>query len=775
VNLKRFDSRGGLLRKYALVLGIAITSALVISGLFDLSFALREQTSAVSRLQSEQIRTSSAEIQRFISEARQQVEWAIPPAGLSATEATGLRLVSYQRLQRQFRAAMEVRYLDPDGREQLRVSQLSPNVVGSGEDYSNRPEFLAARSGGFYYSPVYFLQGSEPYMKVAAAEPPPRGGVTVADINLKLIWDVVGHIAVGKRGYVFVVDDAGQLVAHPDLSMVLRKTDLEEWPQVRAALNGEEFHEGFGAVYRGLRVPWAFSTHQRIDPPGWYVIGEQPLEEAFESLYGALARTALLFVWGLALTVIASFALASRMVTPIRALQTSAARIASGALNERVSVSTGDELEALANEFNHMAERVEEAHTGLEHQVTVRTQELADALEELEERSHELAEVSHRKSAFLAHLSHELRTPLNAIIGFSEVLSRQMYGPLNEKQLEYLDDILSSARHQLKLITGLLDIAKIENDEMALDLSRFSLVDALQSGLTMVREAAHRGQVTLGLEVAPGLDEVEADEGKVREIVVNLLSNAVKFTPPGGRVLVATREIDGEIQVAVRDTGIGIAPEDQGRIFDEFQQVTRRGAPRTEGTGLGLALTRRLVELHGGRIWVESELNAGSTFTFTLPLRTPDAPPDPHVRLPTPASARDVEPALGKSERAKVLVVDDDPHAVSLVDAVLRPQGYEVIGALSGDEGIELIRRERPGLVILDLGMPGTDGYAVVEWLRSEPDLAQIPVLVLTGERRDSVDRARLNGRISELVQKGDFTWPGFASLVQNYYGKRAA
>jgi len=216
-------------------------------------------------------------------------------------------------------------------------------------------------------------------------------------------------------------------------------------------------------------------------------------------------------------------------------------------------------------------------------------------------------------------MSHELRTPLNAIIGFSEVLGQKMFGDLNAKQTEYVNDIVGSGRHLLALINDILDLAKVEAGRMVLDPAAFSLREALGSGLTMVRERASGHGIELSLAVADDLDIITADERKIRQVVFNLLSNAVKFTPDGGQVGISAARIGDEIQVSVRDSGIGIAPGDQSALFREFAQ-TDDGRRAAEGTGLGLALTKRLVELHGGRIWVESAVGSGSTFTFALPV-----------------------------------------------------------------------------------------------------------------------------------------------------------
>jgi len=238
---------------------------------------------------------------------------------------------------------------------------------------------------------------------------------------------------------------------------------------------------------------------------------------------------------------------------------------------------------------------------------------------EIEDKSRQLEVASQHKSEFLANMSHELRTPLNAIIGFSEVLGERMFGELNEKQDEYLKDIHASGQHLLSLINDILDLSKIEAGRMELELTDFDLPTAIDNALMLVRERAGRRGITLQMRVDSQLGQIRADERKVRQIVLNLLSNAIKFTPEGGRIEVLAAPKNGFVEVSVSDTGVGIAPEDQETVFEEFRQVGT-AAKKVEGTGLGLTLCRKFVELHGGKIWVESELGAGSTFTFTLPL-----------------------------------------------------------------------------------------------------------------------------------------------------------
>jgi len=247
----------------------------------------------------------------------------------------------------------------------------------------------------------------------------------------------------------------------------------------------------------------------------------------------------------------------------------------------------------------------------------------ARLFQEIEDKSAQLEAASRHKSEFLANMSHELRTPLNAIIGFSEILAEKMFGDINEKQTEYLEDILESGRHLLSLINDILDLSKIEAGRMELEATDFDLPSAIDNALILVRERASRRGITLGRTIDERLGTIVGDERKVKQVLLNLLSNALKFTPEGGRIDVGAR-LDGEMaEVSVTDTGIGIAPTDQEAVFEEFRQVGTADK-KVEGTGLGLALSRKFIELHGGRIWVTSEVGHGSTFTFTLPVRRED-------------------------------------------------------------------------------------------------------------------------------------------------------
>jgi len=284
------------------------------------------------------------------------------------------------------------------------------------------------------------------------------------------------------------------------------------------------------------------------------------------------------------------------LIGPIQRIGSRLAAIAYGDFSGRVDVRNRDELGVLGANVNTMNEELKRLYRDLE-------------------------TASRHKSEFLANMSHELRTPLNAIIGFSQVLQQRLFGDLNAKQEEYVADILSSADHLLALINDILDLSKVEAGQVELEIAPFSLRESLERGVVMVKERATRGGVDLGLAIDESVGVVTADERRIRQVVFNLLSNAVKFTPAGGTVEVRSAQLNGEVRISIADTGPGIAPEDQERIFEEFQQ-TDVGLQQREGTGLGLALSKRLIELHGGRIWVESAPGEGSTFTFAIPAET---------------------------------------------------------------------------------------------------------------------------------------------------------
>jgi signal transduction histidine kinase len=785
--------RGRLFRKYLLLILSLVTTVLLASSAISLYFSYQENKAALASVQHEKAVSAASRIEQYILLVTQQ----LVSASLAQLDASDLDLqrTEFWRLLRQAPEVTDIAQLDRAGREQIAVSRLGMDVMGSGRDRSAEAGFRHAVPDAPWFGPVYFNRDTEPYMTVAIRSGGEKGPVTVAEVNLKFIWDVVSRIQIGQNGKAYVLDSNGLLVADPDIGLVLRKTSLAALPHVQAAA-ADGFRREQAMVSRDMHGATVLASMAPIKPLGWKVFVEQPIGEVYAKLNASIIRAAILLLAGLLIAALAASVLARSMVRPIRTLARGARRIGEGEMNQQIVVNTGDELEGLAQQFNRMAAQLRESYGGLERKVAQRTAELTASLEnqtataeilrvisrsptdlqpvlwsvaersavlchahgcriwlpeddhlrtmtsylgvpdgsvagrdellpigsgsvvgrafterrtvqvedvarllateypdsvvpqgrygfrtvlavpmvregtsfgviavirkdvrmftnaevrlvetfadqaviaiqnarlfhEIEDKSRQLEIANRHKSEFLANMSHELRTPLNAIIGFSEVLIERMFGEVNDKQMEYLRDIHSSGQHLLTLINDVLDLSKIEAGRMELDLSCFDLGLLLENALTLVRERAQRHGLSISLEVGEGLKEWVADARKVKQVVVNLLSNAVKFTPSGGRVRVAARrlEADGRVmaEVSVADTGVGIAPEDQEAVFDEFRQAGRDYLRKAEGTGLGLSLARRFVELHGGTLGVDSRLGEGSTFIFVLPLKTLEA------------------------------------------------------------------------------------------------------------------------------------------------------
>jgi signal transduction histidine kinase len=801
--------RGRLFGKYVVFFVTLVGAVLLASGLIELYFAYQEHKTTLLRLQQEKAVAAASKIEQFLKEIERQIDSTTPASWDARAVALEEWQLGYLQLLRQVSAITEVSYLDASGKEQLRVSRLDLDVLGSQVDFSQEAAFLEAKTGKIYFSPVYFREESEPYMTLAKAGSGVKAGVSVAEVSLKFIWEVVSQLKIGRAGYAYAVDSRGQLIAHPNISLVLRKTDLSSLPQVQAARAGPpEPDEGrdeatIARDREGRQVLTAYAT---IVPLGWSVLVEQPLEEAFAPVYGAMLRTAVLLMVGLALSILASLVLARKMVTPIRRLQEGAARIGAGALDQRIEVRTGDELEALAEQFNSMAGQLQASYANLEQKVEERTRELREVFEALQVRSRELARsveelqalgevsqainstldlqtvltriVSHAvrlseadggsiyeyddqhgtfllraayqmdeelieafranpirlgegavgraaavrepiqvsditqelayperlrdllsqsgfrallavpllreehivgalvvrrkstgefpsevvellrtfatqsvlaiqnarlfreidekghqlevasryKSAFLASMSHELRTPMNAIIGFTRLVMRRSKDVLPPRQYDNLEKILLSADHLLALLNDVLDLSKIEAGKMELSPTEYSARDLVETVSSSLRALA----AEKGLELAAGaqadLPMAFGDAQRLRQCLMNLAGNAVKFTRQG-RVEIWVERQGETLLYRVSDTGIGIPQDQLESIFAEFRQADSSITQEFGGTGLGLSITKKFVEMHAGRIWVESEVGKGSTFFFAIPMRLEQGKP----------------------------------------------------------------------------------------------------------------------------------------------------
>jgi len=348
--------------------------------------------------------------------------------------------------------------------------------------------------------------------------------------------------------------------------------------------------------------------------------------------------------------------------------------------------------------------------------------ELAVAAATAEAEKEKAEETSRIKSGFLANMSHELRTPLNSIIGFSEILLEKTFGELNPKQTRYVNNILTSGKHLLTLINDILDLSKVEAGKVELKIEEISLKDTLGECQTLVKSLASKKGILLDVKVE-GISTVQADPVRLKQIMYNLLSNAIKFTPEGGRVDVEARLVDKMVQISVKDTGIGIAKKDYEKVFEEFQQIDSSYSKKYAGTGLGLPLTRKLVELHGGKIWLESELGKGSTFTFTLPHQPKEIPVAEEILAPGREE---------KGEGPTILVVEDEKQARELLTVYLEEGGYYVAYAVDGEEAIKKAKEIKPYAITLDIILPKKNGFEVLRELKSLPETQDIPVIIIS-------------------------------------------
>lgn len=358
--------------------------------------------------------------------------------------------------------------------------------------------------------------------------------------------------------------------------------------------------------------------------------------------------------------------------------------------------------------------------------------ELNTTLNEVRKANARLEEATRHKSEFLANMSHELRTPLNAIIGFSEILQDQAFGPLNEKQTRYVANILSSGKNLLALVNDVLDLSKVEAGKMELALEEFNALDAINEVLNIIAVMAEKKQIGLSLRPYGTLPKFKADRGKFKQILFNLLSNAVKFTPDGGQVEMQLREAGNFLEVDVIDSGMGISPADHERIFEEFRMLDSVLTKKQQGTGLGLALSRRLAQLHGGTVQVKSELGQGSIFTLRLPL----IPLFKYNALPEDG----LEAQLAKAQLAqngiesekRALIVEDDDRSAELLQLYMEESGYRVTRTSSGEGVLAQAKALKPSIISLDIILPTKNGWEVLRELKDDPETAEIPVMVVS-------------------------------------------
>ena len=400
--------------------------------------------------------------------------------------------------------------------------------------------------------------------------------------------------------------------------------------------------------------------------------------------------------------------------------------------------------------------------------------EIAKRNEELSTKNAEVEKAYRVKSDFLSSMSHELRTPLNSIIGFSSVLLGPTGDPLTGDQRKAMEKVLKNGRHLLQLINDILDLSKLESGRMSLSVESEDVSSIISNCLLIVEPLIQSKKLELTQDIQPDLPALTTDIVKVRQIVVNLLSNAAKFTEKGGIGVKAALRPNGMIAISVKDSGIGIEAKNFGVVFEEFKQVDSSSTRKYKGTGLGLPISRRLARMLGGDLTLESEYGHGSTFTLTLPptlppeaaesiMKVPARPPAPKAEV-TPKKA--IEAVLAAGQGVQVLCIDDDPDVIEILRKYLVPEGYSVVGALSGDEGIELAAKVKPVLITLDIMMPKKDGWIVLRELKENPATRDIPVII-----HSIVDNKPLAMSLGAVDVMTKPTEPKrLLSLVKKYY-----
>jgi PAS domain S-box-containing protein len=391
----------------------------------------------------------------------------------------------------------------------------------------------------------------------------------------------------------------------------------------------------------------------------------------------------------------------------------------------------------------------------------------AELEQRVQERTMQLERALRAKDEFLANMSHELRTPLNAVLGLSESLAEQAAGPLNEKQQRYVKTISESGNHLLSLINDILDLARIEAGQVVLNVAEVDVMQVCQASLRIINQLAHKKEQEVRLDVQDGIGSIWVDERRLKQILVNLLSNAVKFTPAGGTLGLEVRGDQREKQVmfTVWDHGIGISENDLARLFQPFVQLDSSLSREAMGTGLGLALVAQMVRLHGGSVGVESKLNEGSRFTVTLPWE-PSLATDADLRLKSTGKFRAIRPE--SKDKPIILLIEDTKEATVMVTDYLQSVGYQVIGARDALTGIDMARRNRPDLILMDIQLPGMDGLEATRRLRADPDFRTLPIIALTALAMPG-DRERcLAAGASDYVTK-PVSLKELAKMIESY------
>jgi signal transduction histidine kinase/ActR/RegA family two-component response regulator len=712
--------RRSLFRKYVVYFVALVSAALIVSGLVGLHFTYQENKAALLSLQQEKAVAAASRIETYVQDIERQLGWVrLWQVGRITPEQ---RRNEYRKLLRLAPAITDVMVVDAAGRERLRVSRLAMDATDGDADLSSDAGFLEARGGRTYFSPVYLRKETEPYMTIAVAGVGDKAEITVAELNLKFVWEVISRIKIGQKGLAYVVDSRGHLIAHPDITYVLQRQDLSALPQVKAARDRDEGERV--TIARSSQGQEVLTAHAAITSLGWLVFVEQPLAEAFAPLYVSLERTGLLLVSGLVLSVVASLYFARRMIRPIKAIEAGAAQFAAGNLDERIAVDTGDELGALAAQFNTMAHKLRESYAGLE--------------QKIEDRTRQLAEADRTKSRFLAAASHDLRQPVHALGLFVAQLQEARDPSSRDRIIEKVEASTSAVSH---LVEALLDISKLDQgtvEPQIMDFALQPLLDRLEEAFSLTAQARD-----LRFRLRPTSLCVSTDPILLERILLNLAANAVRYTKEGG-VVVGVRRRGTRARIEVWDTGVGIPPDEQRRIFEEFYQLGTAPDDGSKGLGLGLAIVDRLTRLLGVAVSVRSTPGAGSVFAIEVPIASGEA-----TRLIPASPPRDAWRINGLS----VLLIDDDTGARDAAEGLLAQWGCRVMSASSGKEAYALLSAgaAAPAVIISDYRLRGNElGTDVVQAVRARFGV-EIPAVIVSADSSAASYQAIVAARLHVL------------------------
>ncbi|PSO17898.1 ATP-binding protein [Bradyrhizobium sp. MOS003] len=633
-----------LFTKYVALFVAVVAIALLANGLFEVFFYYREHKASLIRVQHEQAEAAAAKIGQFVKEIESQLGWTTQlPWSAGSIEQ---RRFDALRLLRQVPAITELAQVDSSGKERLRVSRLAMDSIESGIDLSGDPKFTEAVAHKVYYGPVYFRRESEPYMTLALAGARKDAGVSIAEVNLKLIWDVVSQIKVGEHGHAYVVGPEGRLIAHPDISLVLRNTDMSGLAQVRAAQAAGGAMPDALEEARNIQGQKVLTASAPIAPLHWTMFVELPVEEAYASLYASLQRLAIVLLAASIFAVLAGIFLARRMVGPIQALRSGAERIGGGDFSQRISIRTGDELEGLADQFNDMGARLQESYADLEKKVEQRTAELRQSLNDLRTAQHRLVQTEKLASLgqLTAGIAHEIKNPLNFVNNFSAV-STELIDELKEalqsaaldgKTRGEVDELTGMLRSNLEKVVQhgkradsivrnmLLHSREGSGEHRAVDINVI-VEESLNLAYHGARAERPSFNVTLQRTFDPAAGMVDIHPQEMTRVFLNLISNGFYATAKRKEsegeafeptLSAATKDLGGRVEIRIRDNGTGIPPEVKEKMFNPFFTTK----PAGEGTGLGLSMSHDIVvKQHGGTIDVNTAPGVFTEFIITLP------------------------------------------------------------------------------------------------------------------------------------------------------------